>query len=252
MLSQQSQLCRNMVLYGIIVLGLILPVYSIYAYSPFAVASEVDMPNKPKIGTIVSRENSLFRLSNQRYDVAIAGVIVDNADIIVQEAGTNEDSTLMIDRGEALLLVNGEKGPISIGDFITSSSTAGQGMKAENDGIVVAVALEDFTPKDAEDSGLINAMVDVHYTNVSTSSSLREALASASPMFRYTLTIVIIIVALISGFLLFGRIAKHGIKALGRNPLARKTIIGGIVINSFFTILLVSLAIVFAYFIITV
>ncbi|MDO8565013.1 MAG: hypothetical protein Q7R67_00060 [bacterium] len=47
--------------------------------------------------------------------------------------------------GDGHILVNGENGNIEIGDSITTSSIAGQGMKATEDGMTIGVAQENYT-----------------------------------------------------------------------------------------------------------
>lgn len=248
----------------------------IRAYVPFSAASAISVIEDTPIGSIVSFENNVYRLSNKAYDAKIVGVVVEQADIIVEEVNAQQGSTLMLDRGEARILVNGETGNISPGDLLTSSSIQGQAMKADKDGIVVAIALEEFLPENPSDTSLIRALVDIRFTTVGDTfsadsiglsdqgmvSSLQRTvseiiglgsrgLAGTSPIFRYTLATIIVAIAFVSGFMLFGRIALRGVEALGRNPLARKTIIVGIVVNSVFTVLLVSFAIILAYVIIT-
>ena len=47
--------------------------------------------------------------------------------------------------GDGHILCNNEKGNISIGDGITSSSTAGEGMKADKTCMIIGIAQEDVT-----------------------------------------------------------------------------------------------------------
>lgn len=52
-------------------------------------------------------------------------------------------------------------------------------------------------------------------------------------------------------FILFGRIALRGLEALGRNPLARSSILTGILINSSLTVVIIFGGLFLAYIIIT-
>lgn len=252
-------------------------IQSVHAYVPFSAASAIALNEKPQLGSIVSFEDNSYRLSNKAYDAKMVGIVVDQADIIVEEEGAALSEILMLGRGESQILVNGETGPITSGDLLTSSSIKGQAMKSDKDGIVVAIALEDYEAKDINDAALIRALVDIRFTTIGDTfsadsiglseqgmvSTFRRSvsellglgpggLAGTSPIFRYTLATLVVAIAFISGFLLFGRIALRGVEALGRNPLARRTIITGIIINSLFTILLVAFAIILAYVIIIV
>ncbi|MBP9690662.1 hypothetical protein KBD81_01135 [Candidatus Woesebacteria bacterium] len=244
------------------------------AYVPFSSAIAIALTDDFEIGSVVAYENGLYRLSNAPYDSKIIGVVVDTADIVVEEEGTPVGQALMVDRGEARILVTGEDGPIAEGDLLTSSSKPGYATKATRDGIMIGTALEAFSGTSDQDSSAIRAIIDTRFMTlgkVFTAESIGAGLqnrtawsvsdligmglgglAGTSPFFRYILATLIVLVAFIYGFYLFGRIALRGLEALGRNPLARRTIITGIVINSFFAILLVGLALVLAYIIISV
>lgn len=262
---------------SILVLGTSMNPRQVYSYVPFTAATNIVLTQKPPIGSIVSFENNKYRLSDKPYDSKMVGVVVEQADIIVEEENSALADTLMINKGETKILVNGETGPIEVGDLLTASSTPGQAMKADKDGIIVAVAIDAFEPSDPQDSALIKGLIDIRFTTLGDTfsadsiglsdqgmvSTLKRSvteilglgsggLAGTSPIFRYTLATLVVAIAFISGFLLFGRIALRGVEALGRNPLAKKTILIGIIMNSFFTVLLVALAVVLAYIIVIV
>lgn len=250
----------------------------VYAYVPFTAATKIVFKDDiPPVGSIVSFEDNKYRLSDKPYDSKMVGIIVDQADIVVEEDNSALANTLMINKGETRVLVNGETGPIDIGDLLTASSTPGQAMKADKDGIIVAVAMDKFTPANNQDSTLIRGLVDIRFTTIGDTfsadsiglsdqgmiSTIKRSvseifglgpsgIAGTSPVFRYTLATLVVTIAFVSGFLLFGRIAMRGVEALGRNPLARRPIMIGIVMNSVFTILLVALAVILAYIIVIV
>lgn len=261
----------------IVILGMSVNPQKAYSYVPFTAATNIFLNEKPPVGSIVSFENNKYRLSNKPYDSKMVGVVVEQADIIVEEENSSLADTLMINKGETQILVNGETGDINIGDLLTASSTPGQAMKADKDGIIVAVAADAFKPSSPEETSLIRGLVDIRFTTLGDTfsadsiglsdqgmvSTLKRSvseifgigpggLAGTSPIFRYTLATLVVAIAFISGFLLFGRIALHGVEALGRNPLAKKTILTGIIMNSFFTVLLVALAVMLAYIIVIV
>lgn len=250
---------------------------NVYSYVPFTAATNIYLTEEPSVGSIVSFEDNKYRLSNKPYDSKMVGVVVDQADIIVEEDDSVLANILMINRGETNILVNGETGAIEVGDLLTASSVPGQAMKADKDGIIVAVAMDTFDPVAGQDTSLIRGLVDVRFTTLGDTftadsigrsdqgimSTLKRSvseilglgkggLAGTSPIFRYTLATLVVAISFISGFMLFGRIAMRGVEALGRNPLARRTILMGIIMNSFFTLLLVGLAIIMAYIIVIV
>lgn len=262
---------------GILILGLNVNPQHVYSYVPFTAATNIVLSQKPPIGSIIAFEDNKYRLSDKPYDSKMVGVVVEQADIIVDEEGSSLSDTLMINKGETKILVNGETGPIAVGDLLTASSIPGQAMKADKDGIIIAVAIDNFKPTQPQDTSLIRGLVDIRFTTLGDTfsadsiglsdqgmvSTLKRSvseifglgsggLAGTSPIFRYTLATLVVAIAFISGFFLFGRIALHGVEALGRNPLARRTIMTGIITNSVFTVLLVALAVILAYIIVIV
>ncbi len=70
--------------------------------------------------------------------------------------------------GRVPVKVNGERGPIKAGDFITSSSKPGTGMKATGRGVVVGKALENFAGLSAGDTGVITVFVSLSYNDPAT------------------------------------------------------------------------------------
>ncbi|QQS44616.1 hypothetical protein IPM65_03390 [Candidatus Roizmanbacteria bacterium] len=219
----------------------------VYSYVPFTAATNIVLTQKPPVGSIVSFEDNKYRLSDKPYDSKMVGVVVEQADIIVEEENSALADTLMINKGETKILVNGETGPIEVGDLLTASSTPGQAMKADKDGIIVAVATESFKPLNPQESALIRGLIDIRFTTLGDTfsadsiglsdqgmvSTLKRSvseifglgsggLAGTSPIFRYTLATVVVAIAFISGFLLFGRIALRGVEALGEILLPKK------------------------------
>ena len=70
--------------------------------------------------------------------------------------------------GRVPVKVNGENGPINVGDLITSSSTPGVGMRATRAGYVIGRALTAFSGDPSTGSGqegVVLAFVNTHYAN---------------------------------------------------------------------------------------
>ena len=114
-------------------------------------------------------------------------------------------------------------------------------MKAARNGYVIGMAMEDFTPKNTTDTELISISLDIHPTTVfvDVRSNLLEALKEglSAPVLtplaalRYILAAFVTIASFMMGFIYFGRLAKTGIEAIGRNPLARLQIQSSVLIN---------------------
>jgi hypothetical protein len=66
---------------------------------------------------------------------------------------------------------------------------------------------------------------------------------------RYLAAVLTTAVAFALGFFFFGRHGKAGIEALGRNPLAARTIGIGMAINIFLTVVVMGVGLLIAYMI---
>jgi len=207
----------------------------------------------------------------------LVGVVVDTSDLIMkyeddQRAGVYTDRYIA-DGGEAQVRVNSANGLIQKGDYITASDTRGEGMRADQDGIVLGIALEDMDQGNRGETSLITALIDPRFTTLDASFTVYnkygifgdiveaildvshvtpEKLSHIPPIFRYILSALILIAVIVFGFVYFGRIAIRGIESLGRNPLARRTILSGVILNIIFVTFLIGFALLLAYIILII
>ena len=83
--------------------------------------------------------------------------------------------------------------------------------------------------------------------------TVRQALLSPTltPLasLRYVLASIMAVGAFILGFWYFGRVAKTGVEAIGRNPLAGRTIQLGVILNLLLTGVIMASGLVVAYLI---
>jgi len=111
-------------------------------------------------GSILSSENcdwkKGFHPSNKTYDEHIVGVFRESKP---EETTATKAPSPIISEGVAYVKYNSENGQIKKGDLITTSSTAGEGMKATQSGMVIGIALEDASGT----SGLIKIRVLIQY-----------------------------------------------------------------------------------------
>lgn len=112
-------------------------------------------------GTIVSSENATvkeeFKISSKTYDETMVGVYFTNSK--AEENKTIFKILPVITSGITYAMCNSQNGAIKKGDYITTSSEAGVGMKATQTGMVLGVALEDATST----SGLVKIRVLIQY-----------------------------------------------------------------------------------------
>lgn len=200
-------------------------------------------------GNIVSSAEDGYKLTDIPYDSVLAGVVVLNPAVSINTVGDIRTYPL-VSTGETLVTVNASNGQIAVGDPITSSDTPGVGMKATNPGYVIGTAQEGFSSEN-NNTGTILVTLNTKYAyptpnarpsiwdifNITAAASAQQP----SVFIKYLIAAIVIVISFVVGFLSFGRIAANGIAALGRNPLASRTIQIGIVFN-----VLITLSIIFA------
>jgi len=268
-----GRLCYNKVMYfsklalslGVVFLGLLLTVFpEAVAQDNNVIASYVPIDGEDiRNGMIVSMENDRYQVATADQITNLFGIVVENPAAAFNLYGVN-NAVPIASSGETQVLVNGENGPISIGDYITISSIRGIGMKADG-GHVVATALEKFDPPDKKETKLIRGNVRVRtvderlislggqiagsfgrVANAMSLASLREP----SKFFRYFVAAICLIFSLVLGFVTFGKLAANGVTAIGRNPLARRFILVAVIFNVGMTLIIIGAGVLISFIII--
>jgi len=229
---------------------------------------------KVKDGNIVSFAPDGYILSSRSADKDMVGVINLHPDLeVTVEKVADENLYPLIQNGVVKTLVSTTEGSIEIGDYITSSNIAGVGVKSLVPGEPKLGKALQALKDDGGTPQLINVSIDlkgnndlsifelkksqkfidklensfVQFLNIGTQSATSEP----SKAIRYILAILVVVLCIGFGFFLFGRIALRGLEALGRNPLARNSILTGILINSSLTVAVVFGGLFLAYIIVT-
>ncbi len=216
-----------------------------------------------RAGQIVTQAtNGSYRLSSQPYDKAVQGVVVDNPAIFFRTNDQSVQKYAVISTGQVRMYVNTSNGPIKKGDLLTTSRTSGVAMRASKSGFMMGIALDDYSNNNKTSPGLIRTSLDVRY--FSTTSDLNSslfnifnlsALASYEQpliVFKYVVAALITTLSFVFGFFYFGRVASRGVEAIGRNPLAAKTIQFGIILNVLITVVIIGSGILVSLFIIRI
>jgi F0F1-type ATP synthase membrane subunit c/vacuolar-type H+-ATPase subunit K len=196
-----------------------------------------------------------YVLCTTAYNSNMYGVVVTNPEISFEskETGTSP----VITWGNAYVAVSSINGTIKKGDFVTSSVTPGVAELAKKSGYVLGTALEDFTNSDPAQKGSILVAVGVKPAVLSAGAAnnliqlIVEGMSGAfeSPLaaLRYIVAGILVVASFFFGILHFGRVAKSGVEALGRNPLAAKTIQFGIIMNVMIAIVIMLVGLGIAY-----
>lgn len=211
-------------------------------------------------GTLICTDNQNYVLCDKEYSNSIYGVVNDAASLSIVNDDPN--SRLVVTSGIASVRVTAKNGSISTGDLITSSTTAGVGQKATQNGYVLGAALNDFSSNDPNAEGQVDVTLNIRATNEVTNdagsdllSTLRQGLTSAflTPLaaLRYISAAVIVLTAFALSFVYFARIAKAGVEAIGRNPLSSRTIQAGVVLHILLSIVIIAAGLGIAYLILT-
>jgi F0F1-type ATP synthase membrane subunit c/vacuolar-type H+-ATPase subunit K len=227
-------------------------------YSGFGMSIQLSERNAPE-GSIISGTNEGYKISNKEYDSGMYGII-SKTPAISLENSPSAGFTYVIYDGQTRVLISTANGPIKKNDLITSSETPGVGMKAIVNGFVIGTALQDFS---GPENGMILINVNPHYDNsfsqgvnrniFSILSTARQS-AYLSPLeaLRYVIAGLIALLGFVIGFIYFGRVAQKGVEAVGRNPLAGRTIEFSVLLNVGLTALIIIVGLMIAYLILII
>jgi F0F1-type ATP synthase membrane subunit c/vacuolar-type H+-ATPase subunit K len=216
----------------------------------FGVAYGVIIEDQPlQDGQLVSLVNGRYQLSRTEYDRDMIGVVDLSPDLLLDFTGDSQ-SVPIVATGQVYVLVGNQQGDIEAGDWITSSQTPGIGMRADRDlGPVIGQALEAF-PANAGQPGLVLVMLsrnqgiggrddetpsfmDVLNRMLIELLNLSQDTAEARifDLIRYILAAIVIIISIVFAYMTFGKVARSGVEAVGRNPLAKTSILTGVLFN---------------------
>jgi hypothetical protein len=213
--------------------------------SSLGIATNLGISGTVRDGDIVVSSDNGFRLSTIPYDKNIKGVVSLTPAISLQ-VQSGDHTYPVVNAGKTNVHVSTANGVIKQGDYITTSTMPGVGVKAEKSGYVLGTALESYTNKDAKVIGSIPVLLNIQFVvskapiqskifdifQLSTLATYEEPLT----VFKYVVAAGIVILSFVFGFFSFSRVAAKGIDALGRNPLAKKTIQFGIALNVIITL----------------
>jgi F0F1-type ATP synthase membrane subunit c/vacuolar-type H+-ATPase subunit K len=200
---------------------------SIFAVGGIATSYKISDTNAVAGDIIVSNTTGLVRSASE-YEPHIFGVLTDTATLVVRNVDTTYKPIIQF--GTAVVNVSGG---IKKGDYVTTSKTAGKGQKATISGYVVGTALEDSA------GGRVTIMVNPEYAEISNARTLSRLLdyftaglfrnisdqGQFPKVMRYIIAGLIMLICAIISFVTFGRSVPKAIEAIGRNPLARGSIL---------------------------
>ncbi len=224
------------------------------------VATSTAITGEYKDGDVVCVDGSdIGSVCKKAYDSNMIGVIVENPGVsFIDDSG----GVPVVSSGNVYTNVSSINGSIRRGDFITSSTTPGVAQLAKKSGYVLGLALEDYTNTNANEVGKILVSVSVRPAILTTGAGdnlielVKEGVSGAfeSPLaaLRYIVAGILVVASFLFGVLHFGKMAKSGVEALGRNPLAARTIQFGILLNVLIAIVIMALGLGIAYLVLII
>lgn len=231
----------------------------------FNVASEYNVTDKEaKNGNIVVNIPSQgITRTNVPYDNRMFGVIQTTPIVVLREASEsaapNTNMQPIIRDGDAFVTVNNYNGDIKNGDYVTTSPQSGIGMKAGQSGYVLGTALENASYGNQTQNiegkqtktATIKVALAIQYAELTTARNSISFLNNLNTAFfrsvqnpeKFTLTIRYIIAGIIAllaftiGFFTVARSVGKATEAIGRNPLAKTTILASVVLQIVITVI---------------
>lgn len=208
-----------------------------------------------------------FKRTDVAYDVRMLGVLNDTPLMVVKEATGSGRPIIRL--GEVSVNITDFNGEIKRGDYVTTSPSLGKGMKAGQSGYTLGVALEDavlgtqtvnITGKQSK-LGTAKVAIKIEFAELTTArNSIRlldnfnQALfrniqdpEKFTNTLRYIIAGIIAIIAFSLGFFSISRSVTKAVEAIGRNPLAKTSILTSVAFQIGVTIIgaIVTIAIIF-------
>lgn len=197
-------------------------------------------------GAVICSTDVGYSLCDRAYNPNMYGVVSLTPSIYFDNSAVG--SYPIVSSGKVYILVKGDADTIKIGDYITSSETLGIGQKAKKSGYIIGNALEAFNETDNSKTKKILVSISIkpailsQQAGVNLMEMIKEGIDGAflSPLsaLRYVVSGLIVVLTVTISMMHFGKIAKSGVEALGRNPLAGKMIQFGILLNVVMTIVI--------------
>lgn len=211
-------------------------------------------------GGLVCSTSEGYSLCENSYNPNMFGVITLNPSVAFESTASG-GLYPVISNGRTEILVRGGEDTIKKGDYITSSDVLGTGQKAQKSGYVIGTSLEEFDSTSPDETKKLLVSISIKPAILSQKAGtnllqmIEEGIDAAflSPLsaLRYVIAAVIAAASVIFSLTYYGKIAKSGVVALGRNPLAGKTIQFGIILNVLLTVGIMAAGLGIAYIILS-
>lgn len=236
---------------------LLFPLVLAAEFAP-GVAISLPVAGNVTAGTVICAEGQTYLACNKPYDSTIMGVVVTDPAVTFESSESREGYVAILRDGKAQVRGSTQNGTIAVGDKVTSDEQ-GKVMKATKSGYILGTALSAF---DGSSEGQILVALDIKPVTLTdgAKNNLVQVITDGldgiflSPLsaLRYVAACIIVVAAAIAGFIYFGKVARSGVDAIGRNPLASKAIQMSVILNVVLTMFIIGLGVGVAYLILTI
>lgn len=212
---------------------------------------------------LMSTDKGIVR-ADSSYSTRIFGVLQENPVAVYRSS--NLGAQPVARTGVGMVNLTTVNGSIQKGDFLTSSDIAGKAQKATQSGYVLGSALADFNEGSGEKitvdgrtvySGKVEVALRIEYAEINSSrnfarllDAFNEALfknlqnpEEFTQIIRYILAGLVILLSFVLGYLSFTRSSLKSIEAIGRNPLARGSIMMSLALHIGLTIATIAIGV---------
>lgn len=233
----------------------LVPMVMAAEFSP-GVATSIPISVAVSSGMVICSTGQTYMPCTKEYDSTMVGVVVTDPAVSFESSEGRDGYVSVLRDGKSYVKV---RGSIALGDKLTSSSTSGVLIKADKSGYVFGTAL---STHDGEDTGEVLTAIDIKPVTLTDGAKnnlvdiIKDGLDGIflSPLsaLRYVAASIIVVAAAIAGFIYFGKVARSGVDAIGRNPLASKAIQMSVILNVVLTVFIIGLGVGVAYLILTI
>lgn len=214
-------------------------------------------------GAVVCSSKDGYVLCERGHEPNMYGVVNLQPSVQLTATSASKVQTYPVaSGGQTEVLVSSINGSIKAGNFVTSTTQPGVAGKALKSGYVLGTALEAWDNQDSEQNGLIKVNLGIKPAVMSARattnliSMIKEGVEASflSPLsaLRYVVAGVVAAASVVAGLVYFGKVARGGIEAIGRNPLAGKSIQFSVLMNVVLTILIMLVGVAIAYLVLVI
>lgn len=242
---------RGLLLVVLFILSSLKPVLAVDFSADMASSYQVIDPAAATGDVMINTAKGLVR-ANTEYNPLMFGVFTDSAAIVMRSA---DPSFKPISRsGISLVNVTTVNGPIIRGSYVTTSAIPGKGMRASMSGYVLGTAMADLTPGVGEKQtingkevyvGAIPVAMKIEYAEISNARTLARLMnyltadlfknvqdqGQFQVVMRYMMSGLVMLTCMVISFITFSRSVPKAIEAIGRNPLAKSSIMLGLAMS---------------------